>query len=286
MRVLRCLAACLALVTCWLAGCDKGNTPPAQAREGQMVPVAREFRGQQGPFPDRGLFVIQRPEIWEALWDGQQVPDVDFSRYMVVAALMGQQPTAGYDINITDVRATGQRVVVYVTQTAPRPGTLVAQALAYPYHMVVIPKATQPVEFVVANCDVMLAPIVDAFQGTQSVVATPLTAIVRDQITWNKLWIDTFGGDVAAPPVDFTRNMAIAVYAGQKPTGGYGVTIATVERLNDRLVVDYRLRSPLPGQVVTQALTAPYAIAIVPTSPLPVIFRNVTPVPIIVPVPQ
>ena len=269
-----------------LTGCEAGNTPPPVPREGQLIPFQRDFHGQQGPFPDHGYLVVQRPEIWEALWGPQQAPDVDFSQQMAVVALMGRQATAGYDIQVTEVRDTGKYTSVYVQQTTPVPGSVVAQVVTYPYHIVLVPKTIQPVYFVpVQGAPTPPITINDAFQGVNSSALLPQAVVSRDTLAWSKFWTDTFKGAVTAPTVDFAQYMAVGVLLGPKPSGGYAVTITSVDRVADRLVVNYRTTAPVPGQVVTQAPTAPYAIAIIPTSPLPVTFSNVTPPPPVVTTP-
>ncbi|GEM_PF-3287940 len=44
---------------------------------------------------------------------------------------------------------------------------------------------------------------------------------------------------------------------GEKPTGGYQITIENLEIVDDVLVVDYSLVSPGEDDIVTQALTYP-----------------------------
>ncbi len=67
--------------------------------------------------------------------------------------------------------------------------------------------------------------------------------------------------------VDFGTNMLVAISMGQRPTGGYAVSIEdTVER-DGVLYVRYRERTP-QGGVVTQALTSPYHLKLLPASPV------------------
>jgi len=56
---------------------------------------------------------------------------------------------------------------------------------------------------------------------------------------------------------------------GEKPTGGYSITIDNLEMQGDALKIGYSLHSPSPGAMVTQALTYPEAEAPIPggTSP-------------------
>lgn len=47
---------------------------------------------------------------------------------------------------------------------------------------------------------------------------------------------------------------------GEKPTGGYGVRIASVEDTDEAVIVKVELSAPKPGDVVTQALTYPFDV--------------------------
>lgn len=284
MKAVSLLAGCLLLLGWLLLGCESGNTPPELPQEGQQVLILRQYRGQQGPFPDRAFMVVQRPEVWQALWEPRDAPVVDFSTETALVALMGQQPTAGYDIRITDVRDPGPMVNVRVFESLPNPDLLAAQVITYPYDIVIVSKISKPVNFVVDSVPTQPVTILDGFIGQYSDVVSPKTAVIRDQLAWERFWTESFGERFATPPIDFSRNMAVAVFAGQKPTGGYSVFIPLVKRTEDRLVVFYRLTAPAPGSVVTQAVTSPFAIAIIPTSPQAVTFTAIT-TPTITPAP-
>jgi hypothetical protein len=67
--------------------------------------------------------------------------------------------------------------------------------------------------------------------------------------------------------VDFGTHMLVAISMGQRPTGGYAVSIEdTIER-DGVLYVRYREQTP-KGGVVTQALTSPYHLKLLPASPV------------------
>jgi hypothetical protein len=105
------------------------------------------------------------------------------------------------------------------------------------------------------------------------------------------------------PGIDFSRYMVIAVFMGEKMTGGYGINILRAEEVESVelvplpnsgvwdthidevrqansilcgrqkvFIVEYEEVSPGPGSIVTEALTAPYAIKVVKRSDLPVLF--------------
>src|SRR5882762_9192810 len=51
--------------------------------------------------------------------------------------------------------------------------------------------------------------------------------------------------------------VTVAVFQGQKTTGGYAVRINAIERRGDQLVVRATFGAPGPGAIVTQVLTSP-----------------------------
>src|SRR5437870_4264409 len=59
-------------------------------------------------------------------------------------------------------------------------------------------------------------PFVTLAAGTTSSIRTPRRVVVRDEAEWRALWRrhdDPAGG--AAPPVDFSRDMVVGVFAGE-----------------------------------------------------------------------
>jgi len=102
------------------------------------------------------------------------------------------------------------------------------------------------------------------WHGTQSAVRSERTAVARDPEAWRQLW-DLAGRE---PPRTLPDDaMAVAVFMAERRTGGYAVEIESVDREADGTVVRYRIRAPAPGSMVTQALTAPFVIRLVPAAP-------------------
>ena len=60
--------------------------------------------------------------------------------------------------------------------------------------------------------------------------------------------------------LDFDREHALVVGLGQKPTGGFGLTLANSKLLDDTLKLAVILRRPAADAMVTQALTSPCAV--------------------------
>lgn len=265
-------AGYLAILLSLLSGCSEGSSPE-QARAGQAVAVSCEYKGQQGPFPERSLMVVQRPEVWHELWAGAKAPEVDFSKESVIVALMGKKPTVGYETAITDVRVREQKAVAYISETQPAAKAIGAQIMSFPYHMVVVPKVTQPVSVIGTGDADGREVIQDEFVGTQRANVTPQTLVIRDVEHWQRLWHDILGaGD--APVLDFTQYNAVAVLLGSRPTGGYSVFIPAIVHTDDRLNVNFRVRGPA-ADAAPVGVTAPYAIAVIHANTLPIAFRRI-----------
>lgn len=52
-------------------------------------------------------------------------------------------------------------------------------------------------------------------------------------------------------------------YWGEKPTGGYSLTVESASLRGNRVTVGLALEGPPPDAIVTQALTYPYVVAVV-----------------------
>jgi hypothetical protein len=101
-------------------------------------------------------------------------------------------------------------------------------------------------------------------KGHRSGVLEPLQTVVRNQGDWAALWkkhTSIESNPPLLPDSDFAKHMVVAVFAGEKPTGGHDIEITSVERVDERLLVSFAERSPSPGTIVTQAFTQPFHIA-------------------------
>jgi hypothetical protein len=60
--------------------------------------------------------------------------------------------------------------------------------------------------------------------------------------------------------IDFDNEHLVLVGVGQKPTSGYGVTLADSRIRDGQLEVEVRLREPAEGAMLAQVLTTPCAV--------------------------
>ncbi len=99
--------------------------------------------------------------------------------------------------------------------------------------------------------------------------------VISSQEDWMTLWQRLQEGvipSVPAPEIDFSQRMVLAVFAGEKPTGGFTMAIKRVVKERGGLKVYVEEGSPPPGAMVTQVLTYPYHIVSIPRIDLPVEF--------------
>jgi len=114
-------------------------------------------------------------------------------------------------------------------------------------------------------------------KGAASGILEPLQVAIRTQDEWVAFWARHTRAQVQpppAPPVDFSREMAIGIFLGERATGGHEVEITKVERGGSVLRIHYRTRSPDPGAMVTQVRTQPYHLIKLKREDSPLVFSR------------
>lgn len=132
------------------------------------------------------------------------------------------------------------------------------------------------------------------WQGSYGGLKEPKVMVIKDQDTWDGIYRMISGGGVKLS-LDFSHYMVIAIFMGEKRTGGYSVNILRAEEMDGVevmeytekgkgkvrplsqiakkvFVVEYEEISPGPNSLITMAITSPYHIKAVRRSDLPVVF--------------
>ena len=106
--------------------------------------------------------------------------------------------------------------------------------------------------------------ILDRWSGIHGGSDGSSTIVVRDVQAWRSLWHQV-GQE---PPTEFdpTRQVAMAIFIGQRSTGGYSVEIAGIHQEGGKLRIEYRERMPQAGMMVAQVITSPWTIVLVSPS--------------------
>ncbi len=69
--------------------------------------------------------------------------------------------------------------------------------------------------------------------------------------------------ELGAEIPDSGRGSYLISYWGEKPTGGYSLTVESARLEGNRVTVRLGLKEPPPEAILTQALTYPYVVAVV-----------------------
>jgi len=86
-------------------------------------------------------------QLWQQHSPDRPLPAVDFSKEMVVGVFLGSRPTAGYTLEIVSaIQANGTLVVRY-REAVPSAGTMTAQVITSPFHLVTVPLFPGEVKF-------------------------------------------------------------------------------------------------------------------------------------------
>jgi hypothetical protein len=189
--VRRLLATAAALLAAACGGDATAPDTPPQSLELSRFPTLEAARANASASA-RQRVTITDAATWQTFWAGL-VPDpraggpaasVDFSREMIIAAVMPIQPSAGAALDIEKVTEHADHIEAEVVERTPGPDCVTAAVVTRPFDVVRVARRDKPVRFtertVVASCaeapgaivpgDTLRAPIgkpTDAGNGTR-----------------------------------------------------------------------------------------------------------------------
>jgi hypothetical protein len=91
--------------------------------------------------------------------------------------------------------------------------------------------------------------------------------VARNEEEWRELWAEhtlPMMPKPEPPSVDWSKEMVVCVALGERPTGGYGVSIDHVAVDHGHMIVDAIERKPPADALLPQVITRPYVIAATP----------------------
>jgi hypothetical protein len=140
----------------WLGGCATKVAPyvmvsamlSAQTPPPSFTEVAKGNASNQ---QDARQVTVRTAAEWSALWKEHapttKMPSVDFAKQMVVGIFLGTKPSDGHQVEIVGVRTQEKDLIVEYVQRQPGRGTMAAQILTEPYHLVAVAKHAGTVRF-------------------------------------------------------------------------------------------------------------------------------------------
>jgi hypothetical protein len=108
-------------------------------------------------------------------------------------------------------------------------------------------------------------------KGTQSAVKTERQLLITSKEEFAKIWEENFSA-VYMPPkipeIDFSKNMIVAAWLGEKNTGGFDIEIQSVTTENNVLVITFRHIQPGKTCMSSMALEYPFLFAVTEKFPV------------------
>jgi len=108
-------------------------------------------------------------------------------------------------------------------------------------------------------------------EGSQSSIATPFIAVIRDPETYEAL--RRAAGNLPDTNVDFNSHILIAAFLGERNTGGYSVEVAIEVVFSwdtsraAKPFIRIKEKTPQKGTMVPQVITYPYKVVSLETNP-------------------
>ncbi len=99
-------------------------------------------------------------------------------------------------------------------------------------------------------------------QWTRTGISESRRLVIRDANAWAEFWSELGVGE--RPDVDFTRDLVVAVAAGQRPTGGHEIAVGQVAQNSGALTISVVETTPGPNCMTTASLTQPVDVVVVP----------------------
>ncbi|MDL2344883.1 protease complex subunit PrcB family protein [Deinococcus sp. MIMF12] len=108
--------------------------------------------------------------------------------------------------------------------------------------------------------------VTELASGTNAATSTPAVQVATTQAALNALYRVAYGNQTGTPAVPTLRSgeTVVAVFLGQRPTGGYGIRVTGASVQNGTLTLTVEIRAPGPGAITTQALTSPWTLVRAP----------------------
>lgn len=114
-------------------------------------------------------------------------------------------------------------------------------------------------------------------KGYYSGIVEKQNLVIDSNESWSILWEHLKSNIEPAPSIpeiDFSKNTVIAVFQGEKSTGGYSIEVTKIEEFEGKIIVKIKERNPGPGEIVTEAFTQPYNIEKISKTNKKIEFQN------------
>jgi hypothetical protein len=142
-----------------------------------------------------------------------------------------------------------------------------------PMNMVELAKIDLPVEFNNVSAARISYKLID--QGFYSGVSSSRNVVIKDQASWMGLWQEHNKSNANIPNVDFSKNMIVGLFMGQRPSGCYAIEDVTVWRAAGKIQLTHHNLNPGPTIDCAMSLSAPFKLIEIPRSEEMVEFQSI-----------
>src|SRR3989338_11432264 len=132
-------------------------------------------------------------------------------------------------------------------------------------------KKFKTVKFSTASTDIREIDFSVIKEGSYNNIDYKQEIVIKNSEKLDSLWYEMFN-DKNIPNIDFDENMVIAVFMGEKNTGGYSIQVKKIIKQDNKINVYFREFAPGKNCFVTQALTQPYQLVKLKDYNLPIKF--------------
>lgn len=138
------IALTLVAFTALLTACRSTSTPASDAMAGDAVPFRTIARGYQSGVATAAIEVAHNADEWRALWTRHTsnalprppLPEVDWSKEMVVSVALGERSSAGFGVEITQLALDKGVLRVVALEKKPAKDAIVPMVITQPFHMI------------------------------------------------------------------------------------------------------------------------------------------------------
>jgi len=237
------------------------------------------------------------------------IPSLDFDKQMVVGVFLGNRPSSGYNVKVTQIIDQKDSIEVYATETTPDTDKMSLTVMTAPYHIIKLDKSNKTVKFFVNKGE---TPVVQpsALPGLPikyEIIESGADSCINEQVNFvidnKEKWQDIFKQHTSckpvdsrctgrclpiAPDVDFENYIVLALFGGEKINGcSPKIGIKDVIENEKEVAVNIAIPAQDPNIACFRMVQSPYFFAVIPKVKKPINFyyptTSVEPFPTVIP---
>lgn len=211
-------------------------------KDGSLLPLSPLARDTVSSIKEPRQVLVRDEATLAALWAEHNagrdrvsfMPKVVFKNEMVIA-LFGGAGGRCHSVGLRSLRVSGGKLVAAYTQgDAGSSGKICAGQPATPVELVAVQRSDAPVVFEAVTPDNVAFSRIEVERRTQTRPAHQV--VIKDAQALAALWKEQ-QQPAPLPSVDFSKQMVLASFLGEKTDSSFGIEIGSIERTGGKLRV-------------------------------------------------